>query len=307
MRTCLLLLASLCVLNGHAQTSRRSIIPGTWCSMEPAPGFIPAKRFNGFEHVSGNAAVMLSVLSSSVESNTKSLTNEALETRGMKLQGKTLVPVGQTQATLFEVTQANNAVLYRKFMLVFGDTSKTVFVDAGAPDSLKVLCAQLKEMVLSTVYDTSQRANETDLLPFTIDTAGTGFKAARSTTSGVIYTMDGVLPSRYPGKPRFTAGISVRKVDTGDKKAWALKRLAALPGLDSLLSHKTDTITLDGLSGYATDAVYRNQEKEEEKVYMVILYDLQGDYYILAGTYAGEDKKYASLFRKMIAGFQRKK
>ncbi len=289
-----------------AQTPGRKAILGTKCSVELRKGFDLSKRFNGVEHGSGKAVLMFSVLPSSVESNKSSYTPLELKKRGMTLVEKTEPVVGGVPATLYEVTLNNKGTLYRKLMLFFGDSLKTVFINTMAPDSSESLKNDVRAILMSVQYHADTAEDYLSAVEFTLDFNAAGLKAAKFSKAGVMYTMDGYAPTLHADKVLFNAGSAIRKDSREDRKEFTLKRIKSVPGLDSLMAVTTDSIRIDNLPGYEINAMARMKNRTTELIYAVILFDGDEKYFAMMGNAAGHTEEYLSRFRKLSRTFKRK-
>ncbi len=304
MKSCILsviaiLLSSLL----FAQSPDRKIIPGTKCSMEVKEGFRLARRFKGLEHKSGNASIMVSVLPSPVEKNVNAFTGEEMKRRGMIFIDKSSQEVNGIKATYFEATQVNKGVNFRKYILVFGDTAKTVFINSIAPDSNLALRNAVKEMIFSVNYDPALTEDLVESLPFRLDVQPTGLKVARSSVSGVIYTRDGKVPTLDPDSLVFSAGVAFKKLASPARKEYAMKRFNSLTDIYTVTKQVITEVITDSLPGYLVDGVVLNKSGKEEVVLMMILFDKNDQYYLLAGRAKQHFNESRKLFKSIMGGF----
>lgn len=290
-----------------AQDTNRKHIPGTKCSIEVRDGFVLSKRFRGLEHTSGKASIMFSDIPSSLELNKKVFTEEEIKKKGMTMVAQSEVTINGVKMLQYEVTQMNKEVKLRKYILLFGDTSASVFINSMAPDSNAVLCQQMKALLSTVIYKADFVEDPEEVMGFTIDLSSTDFKLAKSAASGFIYTRDGLLPTKTDDKASFTTAVSASNTRLTDKKDFVFKRLKSLPGVDSLLQYAADTISVDGLHGYAAEARILNKSKKEELIYLVVFFKDQDGCAVLSGRTSGEFDKYRTSFRTIVASLRQKK
>jgi hypothetical protein len=208
-----------------AQDSTRIIVPGTKCSFERKKDFHLAKRFNGLEHISGKATIMVSVLSNSIEANRSAFTLEEMKKRGMTMIKETEPMVNGVKMYHYEVTQFNKEIKYRKYILIFGDSAKTIFINSTAPDSNVQLCDDIKGMVFSVIYNPAMVENLPEEVSFTVDLQQTNLKPAKYNNGGIVYTRDGFSPTHTDDQGTFIIGAMQRRVATEDKQKFALRRI----------------------------------------------------------------------------------
>ena len=252
--------------------------------MDIPESFQLSKRFTGIEHVSGKASIMVSVLPSSIEFNKSTVHSDDMKKRGVNFVGSKEVQLQKQSATLFEMWRLNKSEKFRNYYLLFGDSSKTIFVNVMAPDSSTELCDAVQKIILTTIYDEKMIENPFETLIFNFDFNHEEYKVAKNTSSGIVLTRDGELHTRSKDKATFTAGSSIKKVQVSNKKEFTYKRLKALSEADSLVSYKVDSTNIDHLPGYIVEAEAYNKKKEKGFIYLTILFDANNDYYIMAGT-----------------------
>jgi len=306
MKKYLIICLLLCSAFVFAQQTIRKNIPGTKCTMELKDGFVAAKRFTGFENVKDGAAIMVSVLQTSIERNRNVFSREEMKKRGMTFVSSSEPELSGLKTSFYEVTQMNKEVKFRKYILIFGDTAKTIMINWNAPDSNSKLCEEVKAMALSVKYDPMVEEDLQGVVDFTIDAKSQGFVPAKYSLGGLVYTRDGKPQTESEDQASFLVGPSIKKMKSLDKKEFAVKRLNSLPGLDSLVSYKVDSMMIDGLHGYEITGTSFNKKKEEQVVYEVMLFVDEENYYVMAGQATARFDENLMQFRKMAKSFKRK-
>lgn len=288
------------------QSPVRKFVPGTKCSFEVTEGFKQAQRFNGFENEKQSAAMIVSVLKNSVEANKKAFSKDEIKRRGMVLVNYSEPVVNGLNTTLYEVTQMNKEVNYRKYILIFGDTGFTVMINSGAPDSNLNMVAAMKAMTLSVKYEPGVKENLFDGVDFVLDTGRTGFLPAKYSIGGLVLTRDGLTPTKSEDQATFLAGPSIKKINSLNKKDFAIKRLKTMPVVDSLLNYKVDSLTIDGLQGYEITGRALNKKKAEIVVYELMLFVDDSKYYVMAGHATDRFEENTNRFSILAKSFKRK-
>ena len=108
-------------------------VPGTLVSLEPPPGFTPMDRLPGFEYPARRATIMVSELPGSAVEVRRGMTRENLAARGMTLIASQTVRAAGGSGLLLLVNQRAGGVEFQKWMLVAGDTKRSVMVVGAYP------------------------------------------------------------------------------------------------------------------------------------------------------------------------------
>jgi hypothetical protein len=294
-----LLLAQL----AWGQSEKHIQVAGTKCSLIPPVGFVPATSFSGFQQAATGSSIMINELPGPYQSIVDGFTADALQSRGMKLQSKQTIDFNNSKATLLMVTQAANGNSYSKQILIFGDSKNTVLVNGIYPEAAKAMEASMKAALLSTVYSASQNDNPQDAAAFTIDANGTDFKLAKYISGSLIYSTDGKVPTE---KATFIVGSSVSKIPAPNQKKYAEDRIKKLPRGDQNVIKEMKAISIDRMNGYEIMAEGISKDGKPEFIYQVMIFNEQGDYYIMLGQAREEVEKNVAAFKKMASTFKRK-
>jgi hypothetical protein len=285
------------------QTGELIQVRGTKCSLIPPSGFVVSTTFSGFQDSKTGASIMINEIPAPYQSIVDGFTADALKTRGMTLISKQIIDFNNSKAALFHVTQPANGATYLKQMLVFGDTRQTVLVNGIYPEASKSIERQIKETLLSTVYNASQNDNPLEAATFTIDISGTEFRLIKYMSGSLLYSTDGKIPT---GKPTLIVGNAIAKIPYQNKKKYAEERLRKLPGGDEHVIKEVNEISIDNLEGYEIIAEGKTKDHVRELVYQVMLFNDKGDYYIIVGQTREDFQKYVELFRQVSKTFKRK-
>jgi hypothetical protein len=295
----LLLLAQL----AWGQSEKHIQVAGTKCSLIPPVGFVPATGFSGFQQTSTGSSIMINELPGPYQSIADGFTADALQSRGMKLLSKQTIDFNNAKATFIIVTQAANGNTYTKQMLIFGNPKMTVIVNGTYPEAAKDMEASMKAALLSTVYNASQNDNPLDATAFTIDTNGTDFKLAKYVSGSLIYSTDGKVPTE---KASFIVASSVGKVPAPNQKKYTEDRIKKLPRGDQNVIKEMKAISIDRMNGYEIMAEGISKDGKPEFIYQVMIFNEQGDYYLMLGQAREEVEKNVAAFKKMASTFKRK-
>lgn len=263
-----------------AQGVTRTLVPGMKCSMEIEEGFQLATRFSGFENSTLSANIFVSLLSSPVERNLSSVESEQMKTRGFKLVSKREVSLKSGPAMLFILSQNNKDVLFKKFFLIFGDSTKTVFIDAMAPDSNSILCNQVERIILSTIYDANMVEDPFSALDFTLSLDTSIFKVAKNSIKNIIFTNG---EGKNPAFLSFSIAVQTMKTKPEEKSSFATSKLKSLNGTDSIISSTINPIKIDGLDGFVLKTSTIGKSMVPSYNYQVFLFGKDDEYYLMIG------------------------
>ncbi len=286
-----------------AQTEKLTKISGTKCSLIPPSGFVAATTFSGFQNVETGASIMITELPVPYQNIVDGFTADALKTSGMTLISKQTIDFNNSKATLINVTQPVNGTTYLKQMLIFGDEKGTLLVNGIYPEASKDIELKIKEALLSTIYNASQNDNPLDAATFTIDITDTDFKLIKYMSGSLLYSTDGKIPTE---KPTLIVGNSIAKIPTQNQKKFTEERLKKLPGGEHNVIKEIKEITIDNLKGYEIVADGKTKDDNSQLLYQVMLFNDNGDYYIIVGQAKEDFQKNLEAFKKITKTFKRK-
>ena len=278
------------------QTEKLTKVLGTKCSIIPPSGFVAATTFSGFQNAETGASIMINEIPAPYQSLVDGFTAEALKSKGMTLIKKQTIDFNGSKATLINLTQPANGTTYLKQMLVFGDTKGTVLVNGIYPEASKDLEPQIKDALLSTVYNSSQNDNPLEAAAFTIDIRDTEFKLIKYMSGSLLYSTDGKIPTE---KPTLIVGNSIAKVLSQNQKKYSEERLKKLPRGELNIIKEINDITIDNLKGFEIVANGKTKDDKAELVYQVMLFNEKGDYYIIVGQTKDDFNKYLEIFKRI--------
>jgi hypothetical protein len=287
----------------YGQTEKHIQVAGTKCSLIPPSGFVAATSFSGFQNAAIEATIMINEIPAPYKSIVDGFTAEALKSKGMTLIKKQIIDFNGSKATFINLKQSANGKTYLKQLLVFGDTKVTILVNAIYPEASKNIESQIKEAILSTVYNSSQKENPLDAAAFTIDIKDTDFKLIKYLSGNLLYSTDGKIPTE---KPTLIVGNSLAKVTPQNRKKYAEERLKKLPRGELNTIKEINEITIDNLKGFEIVANGKTKDDKDELIYQVILFNENGDYYLMVGQTKEDFDKYLDSFKKIAKTFKRK-
>ncbi len=206
------------------------------------------------------------------------------------------------QATYIIGTQVANGIQYHKQILVFGNSNRTTIVNAVYPETQKAKSEEIKKSIFSIIYNDKQNAGPYEAVKFKIDMTGSDFKLARFLSGTLIYTTDGVVPSK---KPMIMVGVSFENKNISDQKSYSVQRLKQLPGAQESQIKTINPVTIDGLKGYEITADNKNKEGGQEVIYQTLLFDTT-EYYMIIGVATEKYEHYVNQYKTITRTFKRK-
>lgn len=298
--TLLLFLVRIC----FGQTENLTKVSGTKCSLIPPKGFITSSTFSGFQNNEKGASIMINEIPAPYQQLIDGLTAPALKTKGITLLSKEIIDFQNSRATLFSVTQPANGTTFLKQMLIFGDSTWTVLVNGIYPETSKDIELEIKEAILTTVYTATQMENPLEAAMFTIETTGTEFKVIKYLSGMLLYSTDGKIPTE---KPTLIVGNSLDKLPSDQSQSqFALDRLKKLQNGEFSIIKSSNQILIDNLKGYEIVAEGKSKNNLPELTYQVMLFNEEGDYFIILGQTKEDFQKYLDTFKKIALTFKLK-
>lgn len=276
--------AILALLTGSAADAAPMRVRGTRVDMEKPAGFVDAPNFSGFQHAEDGSSIMVTEMPAPYAQATAGFNAEGLASRGMKLVSKLDTKVGHFPAMLLEVTQNAYGTDYRKWMLVFGDPSRTVIVAGTAANAVPTASDVVKKAVLSTSYAESAAVPSMVAdLPFTI--SGTkDLKLANRIQNMLLFTTDGKIGQPKPKDPTlFIVGQALAtNMDIPDKTAFARKRLQQTEGVSNLEVLSEGDVKISGLPAREIAASAVGKKGDKVFILQIIVY-AQHSYFVMQG------------------------
>ena len=301
---CTLSVVLLQALPAFAQAVK---VTGTAVVLVPPAGFVPSARFPGFERADLQASIMVTEVPGPVAALTAGMTAAGLASRGMTLISSTRPRVDNTPALLLHVEQSASGVTFLKWMLVIGDTAKSVMIVGTFPKSAESdLSAAVKASLLSARWNASPAPDHFEGLPFRISATST-LKVAGRVSNMLLLTESGRLVQQDPDSALLAIGSSVAAVQIDDVKAFAERRAKQTKQLKNLRIVQGAATTVDGVAGHELIAEgIDSKTGKAVTLYQVIVPDSSG-YVLMQGMVSAtraevmipEFRRVVSTFRKL--------
>ncbi|NBW36776.1 MAG: hypothetical protein EBR30_17480 [Cytophagia bacterium] len=291
----------------NTKTDKHQQIPGTKFFLIPPTDFINATQFQGFQQLNSGASILVMEIPGPFSESTKGFNKQGLKTQGVVLKKKEEIKVNGNQGLFITTEQFAYGTNYSKYILVFGDSNGTYMINGTFPKEVTTLDKEVRESMLSVIYESGITVDPLSAVSFTIDTENTKLKFGKSLSGMLIYTIDGKVPTESSDKTTFIVGISIANVQTVDKKLTAITRIKRMPYNDLKVDeNKINEIEIDGIYGY--EIVGEGLDKAngtKELIYQVMLFTDNG-YYIIVGTAKTDFQQNLELFKKVARTLKRK-
>jgi hypothetical protein len=295
----------LCFSAGRivAQTTPPVQIPGTKCRLAAPDGFTASASYSGFQHTRTGAFIMVNEVPAPPAAIASGFNEAAMKKGGMTLLNTEKTSVRGEAATLYTVTQLSNGTSYTKYLLLFGKDSASTLITAGFPQHAAENADALKAAILAIDCDPEPSTDPLAAAPFTLNTAGSNFKAIRFAGGNLLYSTEGKVPTN---KPVLLVGSSHGKTAISSRKTFAEERLKKLPGGDKTTIRTSAEVSIDGLPGYEIIAEGGGKDGIPALIYEVVLYKEDGSYFVIVGQSNEQVAGLTETYRTLAKTFRRK-
>ena len=288
------------------KTENHRQIEGMNIFIVPPPFFVPSLNFKGFQNpLDQTSMIMAMEIPGPYSEVTKGFNPESMSASGMTLKEKNEIKVAEFDGLVLEIEQAANGLVFSKHILVYGNEQSTTLINGVyLKDSIDV-GQRIKESILSTIVDTSLKTDPRASLNYTIDETVGSLKFLSVVGNGLLFNRDLKTPTESEDKATLIIAKSFSQVSIADKKSFCLSRIKKYPDDYSILPDKgINPVAIDELEGFELYAT--NNDRENEDMYQVILFDKNGDYYIFLGTFLSGAENAIDDLKKIIRTFKRK-
>lgn len=286
-------------------TSEHQNIIGTKISLIPPKGFLKASNFLGLQQTQSGSTIMILDIPGPFAEVSKGLTKAGFLSQGVEVKEIENLTLNNLPAILVTGEQNAYGNIYTKFVLCFGTDKETIMVNGASPNNLKEIAKEIKTSILTSFYEADKKINPFDVVDYEIDVSKSKLIFAKSMTNSLIFTADGIIPTKSADKTSLIVAKSYSKTSIEDKKLFCMNRLKQLP-IDIERTETTTEISIDGVSGYEIIALGKDKKtKEDEKIYQVILFS-DSLYYIFYGSTNQDFEINIGELKKVVKTFRRK-
>jgi hypothetical protein len=281
--------------------------PAAGVKIRQPTDFEKDNSFDGFSNLEMQSSVLAITMQGPYSKVNGAFTQDQMKLRGWTLRSRQPVKVDNLPGILVHFEQPTAGGVFLKWSLIFGDEQKTTMVTAAFPKTYeKKLSAQLKTVVRSSTRINQNTADVGTGLPFTL-TASKKLKITPGISKTLIYSKDGVIPSKSPMDPIFIAVPSLGKVAVVDKLQYAKRLLQQINHAKKLTIKSTQAIVIAGLRGYESIAEAVDiQSGIPLTIYQVILFDKDSYIRMMGLTKIESRDEYLPEFKALARSLQRK-
>ena len=289
------------------KTKNHIQINGTNIFMIPPVSFESSSNFKGFQNPTDQTSMIMTMeIPGPYSEVSKGFNSEMLKAQGMELKTKKEIKVAEFNGLLIEIDQPANGMIFSKQILIYGnEKSSTLINGVYLKDSLR-LGEKIKQSVLTTFVDSETESNPREDLNYSLNENMGSLKFKAIIGNGMLFNRDLKTPTESFDKATLLTDKSYAKVEIKNEKLFCISRLKKYPDDYSVIPSKgINEIEIDNLKGFELFA--KNNDKDKEEMYQVILFDENGGYYLFIGTYEVGSEQAISDIKNIVQTFERKK
>ncbi len=280
-------------------------VPGTQVVLEPPPGFVLAEGFPGFLRADAGASIMVTELPDPLETLRASMTARDLAASGMTLMRSQATSVAGREALLLWAKQEAAGTRLHKWMLIFGDSSRSVLVVAAFP---KARAAELEEPLIRTLlaagWSTDAPRDPFEGLSFRLaETAG--LKVGERMSNLLTLTEPGATGPFAPPAPMLVVSAAAGDAVIQDLEGFSRERVARTARIGELANLHGRHLAVDGLLAYELVADTRDLESGSPlRLYQVVV--AEDESYLLMQGFVGETRaqEFLPQFRQVASSLR---
>ncbi len=227
-------------------------VEGTHVEMSIPKDYEKSSNFLGYFHRYNNGSIVVSEFQIEVYKNFLTIDKKQMLKTGLLVKKEIFYQINNYDALYVEGEQRSKYGDYIKILLMIGDMSNTILINASIPYSAsKEDIASLRNSVLSVIYNPKQKFELELLKNISIDTTNTNLKLANSLSNSLIFTGDGNIPTNAEDKKT----LVIRKIElplelTEEQKIKITEKIIYENPVKPPETPKVKKITIDGLDAY---------------------------------------------------------
>ena len=279
-------------------------VPGTRVSLVVPEGFALSQDFPGLGRDDDLTSILVTELPVAVTIARQDLDADALAARGVRVHRLVEVPVAGRQGWLAHATQDVAGVAFRKWILLFGDDTKSVLLTATTPLDLEAVHGRaLVDTLAGARWSPEAPADPVAALPFRVGEAPP-LRILHSAPNAVVLSDPDPTPDRVV--PLVAVGVSLAQVQIGDLPAFARDRLMQTVSIEEIEVEDERARSLDGMPGHQIEARARDAASEREVIVTQLLATDGARYFLVHGIAdAASGEAFRPLLERVIASFER--
>lgn len=294
----------------YAQVSLKqsdASVSGTRIRLTPPADFTPASQFPGYQLESRGSSIMITEIPGPFAETTAGFSKPSeLEKRNMSVLDKQEVKLDRQNRLLLKVEQKAYETVFLKWLLILGDEKETAMITATFPKMYEAeLSEKLKASVLTAIWDRKKDVTPTEGLNFTVEEKGE-LKLSKRFSNMLMFTKNGVFPSKDVNDPLFIVGQSISKTAIPDNEEYAKARVLQISQIKDIKIEQSNKITIDNLNGYEIVANGKDTKSGQPMlIYQIMLFEEQ-NYFLVQGLVSNENRQSnLEVFKQMARTFKR--
>ncbi|MBI5217732.1 MAG: hypothetical protein HY958_02225 [Bacteroidia bacterium] len=282
-------------------------VPGTKISMFSPKGFTLATDFKGFRNVATGSSIMITIIPGNINNNLPGFTKDMLQNSGVFMLGSEEFKINGFRAVLIKAKQIAYQNSYLKWMLITGNDKETYLVNGSFLEKMeKEESKTVLASVLSTVYQPDKKVNPTEGMAFELSVKNTKFKQAKLVTNSLIYTVDGLVPTKSKDLSIITASAMTLSAKVNDQKKYCINSIKQYPSISEIPDKNIMSLIIDNCMGYEIFAYGVNKKNAKtELIYQAVLFN--GDMsYSMVGIAVDAFEENLKIFKQIMQTFKKK-
>lgn len=250
-----LVLAALLLSCGLARAADGAVFPrGASVGLVPPEGMTESTSFSGFEDTARGAAILIVEMPpQAYEQVTAGFTDAALGSKGILVEERTSLPLGDIKNMLVVGRQHAGPVVARKWILVAGAPTATALVtvqepsDGRAPLSDETVRKTLETLTFRQPPSPDEQAGN---LPFKIENRA-GFRLVKVVGNTAAILTDGPKDMIDGAEqPVFVVGVGPGAPREDERQQFALRAFSSVPGVKELRIERAEPLRIAGQPGF---------------------------------------------------------
>jgi len=281
------------------------LIKGTNVYMIPPTLFESSINFKGFQNPNDpTSMIMLVEIPGPYSEVSKGFNSEMMQAQGMELKSKNEITVSGFNGLFIELDQLANGMIFSKQIIIYGNEKSSTLINGVYLKESPELGKKIKESILTTFVDSKTESNPREALNYSLDENVGSLKFKAVMGNGMLFNRDLKTPTESVDKATLLTDQSFAKIEINNEKMFCISRLKKYPDDYSIIPSKgINEIEIDNLKGFELFA--KNNDKEDEEMYQVILFGQDGGYYLFVGTYIIGNEKAILDIKNVIKTFKR--
>jgi hypothetical protein len=257
-----------------------------------------AQQFPGLQRAEMGASIMVTEIPAPYAKMKEGINAEGLATRGVSVTGVETVRLADREGVLMAGTQTAQGIVFKKWMLLFGDSTNSVMVMATFPLELSdQLSGQMRAAVVSSRWAPDTEVGVFEGLAFRVEPTAKLHISNRVSNLLLLAKPGhkGVVP---PQDPLMVVGTSLSEVEIDDVESFSRERLKQTAQISDIEYRNGRRVSVNGMNGYEVVATAKDARSGAPLfVYQAVL--LETDRYFILQGFVGSERgdEYLAEFR----------